>query len=309
MFNVINPETSDYNFFPAGSFDSRKDSAEMSELLEFKEKRKSFSLSASEELFGSNYSQFIAYEELSPILKNFISKEDGWASIEMSHKNQQKIIENIKQILPPPKDSLSERSKEKFSETGYLKRIENLSRELIKSEKENVMLKEQIGHYKELVDDYEESIRVINAILEGIRTLNFGNIKFMPRVDTLSSKSIKKSLESISLFISVLANKSVKALPTKEEPKKMKCLKLDDVYPSILIPESPEPPKAKIIKRQSSNMNKLDKHNQYDKDSLADKRKLIKMNLHEGSYAMQPKTFKSVSPILKSKHKQQFNKK
>lgn len=272
MVSVLNTDPLDFNFFPPGSLESQKDSFGTAEFPSFQ------TFSPIEE--SSNSKKIIEYIEAP-------SQSDR----KLTPKNR--IVKTLEDSKTPAEKTqkFSKRDKEFWNESCLI----NNPAETIEMQKEIAVLKIQLKNYQDLVFEYESSLKVFKSILEAAKRMNFTAWKIIPPFDDSSIKSARQSLEAISLHI----NNSLAEKPTKNsifnEPKRIKCLKLDNVYPSIILPESPEPPKqANLIRRQNSIVGK-----EKTPEILSEKKK-TKVP-HEMIFAQ--KNFKSVSPILKTKYK------
>lgn len=273
MVSVLINDSSDLSFFPPGSLESQKDSLGTAEFPSF---------------------HVLSPKEESSSSKNIIEY------IEAVNKSERKLTPKIRIVkasdesrTPVEKtQKFSKRDKELWNESCLLNESPT---EVNEMQKEISLLKMQLRNYQELVCEYESSLKVIKSILDGAKRMNFNAWKIIPAFDDSSIRSARQSLEAISLYISnSLVEKSIKN-SIFNEPKRIKCLKLDNVYPSILLPESPEPPKqANIIRRQNSIAGK---EKVYEPESDKKRPKVAQ----EVIFAQ--KNFKSVSPILKTKYK------
>ena len=273
MVSVLNTDSSDFNFFPPGSLESQKDSFGTAEFPSFQV------FSPIEE--ASNSKKIIEYIEAP-------SQSDR----KLTPKNR--IVKTLEDSKTPAEKTqkFSKRDKELWNESCL---INTSPAETIEMQKEIAMLRIQLRNYQDLVFEYEHSLKAFKSILEAAKRMNFTAWKIIPDFDDSSIKSARQSLEAISLYIiNSLAEKSIKNSKFNE-PKRIKCLKLDNVYPSILLPESPEPPKqANLIRRQNSIVGKE------KTPEILPEKKRAKVS-HELVFAQ--KNFKSVSPILKTKYK------
>ncbi|OMJ69381.1 hypothetical protein SteCoe_32909 [Stentor coeruleus] len=308
MFSIKNTGQNEFNFFPSGSFDSRKDSAEFTDMSEIKESLKSGTFHITDEISSCGTSHIITYEEFSLILsRNGSAKHTKSPNSTPKNRKLFRLDERQKDIIKQHKSSLSNEHQKNLASEDT-KNPELLSNELEKMTKENDLLKIELNYCKSILNDYESCIKSLKKIFEGLKFLSETSIKTIPTFDHTNSKSTRQSLETISMYISSFSNmKSVKSVCSRDDSRK-KCLKLDDIYPSILIPDSPEPPKQiNLIKRQCSYLRKYEKSPNKELDN---KFQIIsKINPHDSSLAMQQKNFKSVSPILKSKYKALINRK
>lgn len=308
MFSLKNNEPSEYSFFPSGSFDSRKDSAEYTEMNEITELLKSGTFHLTDEMGSCGASRVITYEEFSLIFSKNRNRCDA-KNINTTPKDKKIFMfdDNKKNIQKKHKYSLSDEAYNKFC-SEETKKAELLYYELEKMTKENDLLKIELNYCKTILNDYESSIKILKGIFEGLKFLNANSIKTIPNFDNTNIKTIKQSLETISMYISSFTNlKSAKSVCSRDDFKK-KSLKLDDIYPSIIIPDSPEPPKQiNLIKRQNSNLKKYEKSPNKDLDNRF--QIISKISPYDSIFAVQQKNFKSVSPILKSKYKQILNRK
>ncbi|OMJ94741.1 hypothetical protein SteCoe_2085 [Stentor coeruleus] len=280
MFSLKNTEQNECNFFPSGSFDSRKDSVEYNDLSEIKEPLKSGTFNITDEISSCGASNFIIYEEFS-LIHSISGSAKHVKSPNCTPKNRNlfKLDEKQKDIIKQHKSSLSNEHK-KNQASEKTKKIELLSNELEKMIKEKDLLKIELNYCKSVLNDYESCIKSLIKIFEGLKFLSETSIKSIPAFDHTNSKSTKQSLETISMYISSFSSmKSTKSVCSRDNSRK-KCLKLDDIYPSILMLDSPEPPKQiNLIKRQGSYLRKYEKSPNKELDN---KFQIIsKINLHD----------------------------
>ena len=312
MINFSKFASSEYNFFPSGSFDSRKDS-DMFEISESKDLLKAAFLSSSEDALFLNSPKFIAYEEC--CLRS--SENSGKTKMHTSNKLEDCLIqiEQNTKIIENKVKSKSEFIKSKSHDSGIQEdafrsphEFSKLLIELNKSNEENASLKRQVNSYKEIIQDYLQGVKYIKSILENFKLMNPGELQDIPSIDDSTAKSISSSLESVSIYFSDM----VKAPSSREMKKRSECvqgnhLMLDNFKVRITPLDSPEPAKVGInnMKRQSSNMIRFDKnsniiHNKGKDLKIVQKQRV---NSNEKAKIKKQESFKSVSPILKSKYK------
>jgi hypothetical protein len=264
MVSVLNLELNSPTFFPPGSLESQLDSLETSDLV---------SLPSPDFDSPESKTTIIDYIEVQSPRK--VPSKPGKKCLEISktpNQATQKFETPLKTLWESPSVLASR-------QTSFELMSQDLQEEL-------ALLKVQVENYKQLINEYENSLKMINSILEGVKNLASHTFKSLPAFDSSNLKTSRQSLESISLYINnLVVEKSIRKHSKIYEGKRVKCLKLDNVYPSIIIPESPEPPKqANLIRRQNSIVEKDD----WKRGKL---------------FMLQEKNFKSVSPILKMKYK------
>ena len=269
MVSVLHNELSSPTYFPPGSLESQNDSLGNTD----------HALVSSPHFESpKNEKTIIDYIEVPSERKHTLSTRIS------------KAPEEIK-TAGDKTQKFSKKEKEVFNFVSF----DEESKNLIESDEEKndrhiLALEIQLNNYKELIHEYESSLKMIKGIFDGIKSLAFQSFKSFPNFDDANLKNARQSLENISLYIkNMLVEKSIKKSSKVFEGKRIKCLKLDNVYPSIIIPESPEPPRQpNIIRRQSSIAGKED-YKRPKSDAIF--------------LVQQQKNGKSVSPILKMKYK------